>query len=418
MQRNSTSMEAFDTMMEKKMELGALTFHFSIEEEAWHMELAKFQTKIKDVKQTRLLTDVPEDTYVPLDVSEEKDAYHFTFTIDPYKKTWEDITTLRRNEKLRLLCNVAKLNKYLSARVTFFLHPNNLVFDDNLMPYVIYRGSRDVAPPFEMSEQQLLKQLQCFSIALFSEKYSYEELYNGSLGDEFATEFERQVRDMTELDALAGYLETNYRNEQQKSEKEMRVYPIKRFRLFKQLSIITMVATVLIASALIYLFFFKMPYKQNLLDAQEAYLASDYGEVITTLEDEDADKLPQASKYSLAHSYINGERFSDDEKESIMKNVSLKSDEDYLLYWIYNGRGKFKEALDKAKYLDDPRLIMYGLIQKLEATKNDPELEGKERDEEVKELEGELKDYREKYNVEDESEDEDEKDSDEENDDD
>src|SRR5699024_7341833 len=72
----------------------------------------------------------------------------------------------------------------------------------------------------------------------------------------------------------------------------------------------------------------------------------------------------------------------------------------YLLYWIYDGRGEFGDALDTAKYLDDPQLIMYGLIQKIEATKNDPDLDGEERDEEIKSLKDELKDYREEYNLE------------------
>src|SRR5699024_2137995 len=76
-----------------------------------------------------------------------------------------------------------------------------------------------------------------------------------------------------------------------------------------------------------------------------------------------------------------------------MKNVSLISDDIYLLYWIYDGRGEFGDALDTVKYLDDPQLIMYGLIQKIEATKNDPDLDGEERDEEIKSLKDELKDF-------------------------
>lgn len=37
-----------------------------------------------------------------------------------------------------------------------------------------------------------------------------------------------------------------------------------------------------------------------------------------------------------------------------MKNISLKSDEKYLLYWMYNGKGDFDKSLDLAKTLDDP----------------------------------------------------------------
>lgn len=267
------------------------------------------------------------------------------------------------------------------------------------MPFVIYRGIRDVIPPYEINEQGFLKQLQCFSIALISPKYDFEQLYNGALEVARETEFERQVGDMKNLDDLIDYLRKSYDNEQHHMEKKMQIVPIKRFRLFKQLSIIMIVLSVLLAVPLIYLTFFNMPYNQHLLEAHEEYLANDYGEVISTLEDEKADNLPKATKYILAHSYINTEHLSTEEKESVMKNVSLKSDDNYLLYWIYNGRGAFGDALNQAKYLDDPQLIMYGLIKKIESVKNDPELDGDERDEELKKLQNDLKDYRKEYDL-------------------
>lgn len=393
-------MEDSEKMKEKKIEFETLSLDFEIDKDNWQLNLAKSQTKVKDFRQIRLLTEVTDDSFVPIEVTDEGDTFAFHFTVDPTKKTWEDLKQLRRNDKLRLLCNVAQLKKYLHTRITFFLHPDNLIFDNNLMPSVIYRGVRDLLPPFEMDEKGFLKQLQCLSIALISPNYDYDQLYNGALKEAQATEFERQVISMQDLDSLIDYLHESYDDEQEKSEKEMQVYPVKRFRLFKQLSIIMIVLTVLLAAPLVYLGFFHLPYNQHLLDAHENYLASDYGGVITTLEDEKADKLPKASKYILANSYINTAHLSAEEKKSVMKNVSLKSDDNYLLYWIYDGRGEFGDALDTAKYLDDPQLIMYGLIQKIEATKNDPDLDGEERDEEIKSLKDELKDYREEYNLE------------------
>lgn len=59
----------------------------------------------------------------------------------------------------------------------------------------------------------------------------------------------------------------------------MQIVPIKRFRLFKQLSIIMIVLSVLLAVPLIYLTFFNMPYNQHLLEAHEEYLANDYGKL-------------------------------------------------------------------------------------------------------------------------------------------
>lgn len=392
-------------MKEKTIEMETLSLPFTIEEDIWRLRLPKSQTRVKDFRQMRILSQAAPEVFVPMEVTEEGDSFHFTFTVEQTKKGREDLHNLHRNEKLRLLCNVAQLKKYLTARVTFFLHPDNLVFDDNLLPFVIYRGARGLIPPFEMNDQGFLKQLQCLSIALFSKKYSFEQLYNGALRDAKETEFERQVGDMSDLGALIDYLQENYRREQQKVEKNMQMVSVKRFRLFKQLSIIMIVVSVLLAVPLVYVSFFNLPYQQHLQDAHEKYLASDDGEVISVLEDENADKLPKAAKYILADSYVNVEELSEEKKEYIKKNISLKSDDDYLLYWIYNGRGEFEKALDTAKFLDDPSLIMNGLLQKREAVKDDPDLNGSDRDKEVKEIDNELDDYREEYGL-DEDEDE------------
>ncbi|MEK4801148.1 type VII secretion protein EssB [Oceanobacillus sp. FSL K6-0118] len=383
-------------MKEKTMEFENLTLPFVIEEDTWRLSLAKSQTRIKDIQQMRIMTET-SDSFVPVKVDEEQDQFRFLFQVDPETKKWSDIDKLARNEKLRLLCNVAELKNYLSTRITFFIHPDNLVFDANLMPKIIYRGIRDLLPPYQMDEQNFHKQLQAFSIALFSCKYSYDQLYHGSLSNANDTEFERQVRATADLTELKKYLQDSYRAEQKKTEKEMQVVPMKRFRLFKRLSIIMIVVSILLVVPLAYMLFVRMPYLDNLLDAQGKYLASDYNGVITTLEGEDPENLPNAVKYILATSSIQVENLADKEKEVIMKNVSLKSNEDYLLYWIYNGRGEFEASLEKAKYLDDPTLIMYGLIKQIEQARNNPDLSGTERDEEITDLQNELEKYREEY---------------------
>src|SRR5690606_2997537 len=129
------------------------------------------------------------------------------------------------------------------------------------------------------------------------------------------------------------------------------------------------------------------------------YLISNYDGVITTLNGENAEKMPKSTKYILAHSYLITEPLSDNDKKVIQNNLSLNSDSNYLLYWIYNGRGEFEEAMEKAKYLDDPQLIIYGLIKQIEAAKNNPKLSGSERDKLVKELQQELSEYREEYQL-------------------
>lgn len=386
-------------MKEKAIEFDAMSLQFTLNDDAYQMRLAKSQTRVTNLRQIRILTEASEDTYVPAEVKDEDDAFIFSFSVDQNNKKWEDLKQLHWNEKLRLLCNLARLKKQLKTRLTFFLHPDNVVFDDNLMPLIIYRGVRNLVPPFDISEQDFTKQLQCFSIALFSEKFDFNQLYNGALKNANETEFEKQVSEAEGLEQLIGVLNESYQDEQEKADKTMQMISIKRFRLFKRLSVIMIIVAVLLGAPLIYFGLVSLPYQQHLLDAHEEYLATDYDGVIWALEGESAGDLPQASKYILAHSYINKEQLSDDGKSAIMNNVSLKSNENYLLYWIFNGRGEFEKAMEKAKYIDDPQLIMYGLIKQIERAKNNPEISGAERDKKIKDLQNQLDEYREEYNL-------------------
>ncbi len=385
-------------MNRNEVKIDPLDLTFSVNEENWKIEIPKSQTQIKYIDQLKLITK-SSNCFVPLSVEEKEDAYFFSFTVKKELKRFADLKKENRNEKLRALMNISTIYSLLSSRVTFLLHPNNLVFDNNLMPLLIYRGIRNQLQPYEMTEEDVLKQLKCLTIALFSKKYTFDELYNGSLERAKDTKFEQEVNEKDTVVGMLDFLEQSYFEEQRRMENTMQLVPKRRFRLFKHMAIWMTVLSVLLVSLLVYTTFIRMPYQERILEAHNEYLANNYSEVIHTLQNENMEKLPYQAKYILANSYINVEQLSDKEKESIMKNISLKSDQYYLLYWIYNGLGDFEKSIDIAKYIDDPTLIIYGLIKKTEQVKNDPELTGTERDEEVSNLRNELEQYTDEYEL-------------------
>ncbi|MGE6599712.1 type VII secretion protein EssB [Bacillus proteolyticus] len=385
-------------MTERTIQLDSMQYLFETTEHIRTLKLSKSQTRVKDMRQLELITE-KSNFFVPATVEDHEDMFTFEFNVKGYTKQWEDVHKLGKNDKLRLLLNVARFQECLQTRKTFFLHPDNLVFDDNYMPYLVYRGIRDIVPPYRLDDEKFLRQYKCLVVAIFSKKYSFDELYCGSLNNAKDTAFERNVVEVGTFDDLVKLLNDHYRREQTTTEKNMQLVPKKRFRLFKRLSILMIVASIVLAVPLGYFSFVKMPYQNKLLEADKNFLATDYDKVISTLKEQDPEKLPDASKYVLASSYVKAEKLTDDQKAAIMKNVSLKSDKNYLLYWIYNGRGDFSKSLDLAKYIDDPQLIMYGLIKQIEQVKNDPKLTGSAREEKVQKYQKQLEDYQKKYNT-------------------
>ena len=95
----------------------------------------------------------------------------------------------------------------------------------------------------------------------------------------------------------------------------------------------------------------------------------------------------------MAYSYIQGLEFSSEQKKVILNNVTLKSDELYLTYWIQVGRNRFEEALDIAKRINDSDLILYALTQEIKQVREDGKLSGKDRESKLNTLESEYKKY-------------------------
>src|SRR5690606_25361984 len=118
------------TMQVKTIEIDELTLHINKDKQNWQINIPKSQTKAEDVRQMVLLTE-PSDYLAPFEIEDQDDAFQFQIAVDEHLKSWDYIRKLRTNEKLRLLCNVAKLKQFLTTRLTFSLHPETILFDEN-----------------------------------------------------------------------------------------------------------------------------------------------------------------------------------------------------------------------------------------------------------------------------------------------
>src|SRR5699024_2128174 len=87
-----------------------------------------------------------------------------------------------------------------------------------LMPSIVYRGMRDLLPPYEMDEETFLKQYKCLIIALFSKKYTFDQLYAGSLKNANETEFQQQVSETEDFAVLISFMEESYKTKKDRNK--------------------------------------------------------------------------------------------------------------------------------------------------------------------------------------------------------
>ncbi|KMT60169.1 hypothetical protein X560_1095 [Listeria fleischmannii 1991] len=382
-------------MMKNKIEIDGVSYEYNYEDTMWSVSFAESRTRIKDDAELDILAK-PSAYFVPVEIQHENEHYTFDYKIAKETYSFDEVKKMARKERLRALHNISNLEALIGTRFTFFLHPSNIIFDENLMPKIVHRGLKGILEPYDLTSEHFFKQYQSFIVAMFSTKYSFDNLYSGSIINARGTALLKMVVDAKTTEELAEILAEAFSKEKESSEKKMALVPKKTFRTYKGLAIGFIIAAVLLAVPLGYLAFMKMPYQNELLTANEDFLKTDYSKVITDLENTNPVKLPQASKYILAYSYLQGEKLDDKKKDNIMKNLSLKSDEQTLLYWVYNGRGEFDESLDSAQRLQDDVLITYALAKQLEEVKGNKKLSGDESVKKQAEIEAELKKYMDK----------------------
>ncbi|MHC5215121.1 type VII secretion protein EssB [Enterococcus sp. LJL128] len=374
------------------------TYEYTKNAASWLLTLRKSEVQVHEEKDLALLK-VAHPLLMATEIHWEEDAVSFTYQLPKEKITFSELTSHSKEDKLRAMVNVATVKQLLELPLTFFIHPENILFDYNLMPVIAYRGLEGKMPPQVINEELLLRQYKSLIITLFEGNQDFSKLYEGQLDIKKGSKFIQTVINLGSFEEIRQYLIENYDQTVMHTEKTTRKVSKTRFTVMKQLSIWLPILAVALAIPLIYLLFFRMPFLDRMQDTDTAFLKNDYEAVITTLEPVKTDAIPYTQKYELAYSFVQGEALQDKQKTVVLNNITLRSDENYLDYWIENGRGNLDEALDVAKKLEDSDLILYGITQKIEQVRNDAAMSGTEKEETISKLEDDYQKYREKRDL-------------------
>lgn len=101
----------------------------------------------------------------------------------------------------------------------------------------------------------------------------------------------------------------------------------------------------------------------------------------------------------MAASSVNLSDLNLNQKQSILNNLSTKSDDNTLNYWIYTGRGDFNQALDLAQNLGDDQLTLLAYSNLYDSTKLNATMNGDKKQQLLSEYSQKIEDLKKKLGI-------------------
>ena len=286
----------------------------------------------------------------------------------------------RASTRLDRLSLAQKLVACVGYRSSFrvpVIHPDNVYLGGDLLR-VVHCGLQGVLAPMVFDEARFLGSLQAMVLQIFRPKLAFEQILAGSRGlrDKFST----AVRQTTTTDELFGLIDAQLKAEQAEVSATRVSVPKRRYAWYRALGVLGLVVG-LVAGVLAWRAESDNRLQSAVVASQASFIASDYAGAMGELEDYSAASLPASAKYVLAVSSINLDDLTATQKQAILNNISEKSDDVTLNYWIAIGRGEFDQALDFAQNLGDDQLTLLAYTDLYQATKLNAEMPGDKKQE-------------------------------------
>lgn len=282
-----------------------------------------------------------------------------------------------RLDKLSLAQKLVALVGYQGGFRVPLVHPDNVYLDGALLR-VVHCGLQDTLAPMSFDEGLFLRSLQAMVLQIFQPKLAFEQILDGSkgLGDKFS----RAVLQTATTDELFAFVGKQLQDERTAVEATRASVSKRKYSLYRGVGVVGLAVGVA-AGIFAWQLQGENRLQSSVVDAQASFLKSDYSGTLAALEEYSPASLPVSAKYVLAVSSVNLDDLTAKQKQAILNNISEKSDDNTLSYWIAIGRGEFEQAVDRAKNIGDDQLILFAYTDLYEATKLDSKMPGSKKQE-------------------------------------
>ena len=286
---------------------------------------------------------------------------------------------------------IRHVNQHSIPRLHLVVCPENILFDQGLMPHFLHYGIKESIPPYEDDKERLWNETKAIIAAIADKKYTFHSYLSHYETIELSP-VTKQIMDADSYETLLAIVDENLKKDDA-YEKTVVHIPQKRWK-FNRYTALTLAILIIPAFLFtVYAFFFEIPEKEAYVESNRYFLQNQYSSVVDTLEGYKHENMPYSVQYQLASAYLVNESLTDEQRANVQNTITLQSDGRYFLYWINIGRGNELEAIDIARLLEDRDLIVYGLLKQREAVKVDVSLSGEEREEQLGAIQQEVDEY-------------------------
>lgn len=364
----------------------------NVEDDSLFINLKANQFKIKELPQyqTFLEKDVHFLAGEVKEVSEEelRIAYAIEESSIPLVTALDKLSLI---DRLVLAQKMQFLSRYSHTLTAPYIHPDNFFVLGEYVK-VAHRGFSTAVMPF-VENEDYFKSYRALILYIINPRLDFLDLINGSSA--LKNPFSQDIQQAQNFEDLNDALNRQVAIQVQKRLDENIYTPKNQFMIYKwgmiSFGILFLVLSVVSGFYLLN----TIPYKDRIITSEIYYTNNEYSKAIETLEKDNPKNFPKGTQYVLAISSIKEDNLSNSQKENILKNISMKTNENILLYWIYIGFGDYEKTLDTAQNIGDNQLILYAYRKLYNHVSGDTKMKGSEKQEKLKEYKEQIKNYEE-----------------------
>ncbi|MBU5465956.1 type VII secretion protein EssB [Virgibacillus sp. MSJ-26] len=286
---------------------------------------------------------------------------------------------------------IRAIRSHSIERAKLIVSPENILFDQGLVPHFLHYGISESIPPYEDNEERLWKETKAIIAVIADNKHDFAT-YLAHYETMDLPDVAKAIMHSESYEEIIDIIKENIQKDDA-YEKTVIHIPESKWKVRRYMIWILTVLLIPAMTYSVFALFFKIPESDAYVESNRHFLQDEYSSVVDTLSKFNHEKMPRVVQYELASSYIVSESLSEEQRENIQNTITLQADRKYFLYWIDIGRGNYQEAVDTARLLEDRDLIIYGLLKLREDVKTDQSLSGSEREDELKEIQREIDEY-------------------------